>query len=398
VEIKHIDFLEILLEKRELYPFYEKVVNTISQKTIYNKENNGAQAETYNTIYFINDVPNYLNAEIPTANKKIKSSKVLRYEGFIINLKKYKDIGEYLNSNFSSKSRSKFRTYQKRLEMCFNIKYKMYCGDISKEHYNYLFDEFREILKRRFQQKQAVNEDLKRWDYYHKLAYPMILEKKASLFVIYDREKPINICLNFIYDKIIFGYIRTFDIDYSKFNIGFIDMIEQVNWCLQNDIEIFDLLKGDFDYKRRWADSIYNYETHIIYNPQFFNTKKAAVIKTFKIKKYYQLLHLFKKWNLHLLYRKFKIYKYNKSKSEDNDRPGAQIVIDNKPDIPLDEKLLPVNLDNPEYVFLKKPVYDFLYSCSEPLSSICISKFNSNYNSYLIEGKKSIQKITINNT
>ena len=53
--------------------------------------------------------------------------------------------------------------------------------------------------------------------FYRDVALPMILEKKASLFVVYEDSNPIALRLNYFSENTLFHAITTFDIDYSKF-------------------------------------------------------------------------------------------------------------------------------------------------------------------------------------
>ncbi len=63
------------------------------------------------------------------------------------------------------------------------------------------------------------------------MAYPLILEKKASLFVIYNKETPMAITYNYHTEDTLIDAITVFDIDYSKFNIGYVNNLKLLNWC-----------------------------------------------------------------------------------------------------------------------------------------------------------------------
>ena len=116
----------------------------------------------------------------------------------LILLKNYKNTEDYLKQKFSAGRRSKFRTYQKRLKTCFNIEYKTYFGNISKDEYEMLFKAFHDMTKKRFLEKNIQNYDLSRWHIYHEIAYPLINSKEAVLFVVFSDGEPISICLNFV--------------------------------------------------------------------------------------------------------------------------------------------------------------------------------------------------------
>ncbi len=63
---------------------------------------------------------------------------------------------------------------------------------------------------------------------------------------MYHDKNPISIGLNLINGKLIYRYIKAYDVDYSKFYIGLIDIVKQLEWCFERKFEIFDLLKGDY--------------------------------------------------------------------------------------------------------------------------------------------------------
>ena len=72
----------------------------------------------------------------------------------------------------------------------------------------------------------------------------MILEKKATLFIIYDGEKPIGIMLNFMSNNILFGTMSVFDIAYAKYNVSSVNIMKLIEWCLNNHIKFLDFQRG----------------------------------------------------------------------------------------------------------------------------------------------------------
>ncbi len=94
----------------------------------------------------------------------------------------------------------------------------------------------------------------------------MILNKQASLFVIYDGKDAININLNMHVKNTVFLFITTYDIDYSKFRLGNTNWMMQLDWFLKNNIEIVDFSKGNIEYKKRWANKEYDFEYHLFYD------------------------------------------------------------------------------------------------------------------------------------
>ena len=75
------------------------------------------------------------------------------------------------------------------LEACFSISYKLYHGELEKEVYYDVFDALRNMIKKRFQERKETHKEMWRWEALKQNTYQQILNKQASLFVIYDGTK-----------------------------------------------------------------------------------------------------------------------------------------------------------------------------------------------------------------
>ena len=93
----------------------------------------------------------------------------------------------------------------------------------------------------------------------------LINKNKASLYVAYNGEKPIFISLNYHFDKILFGYVSSYDIDYGKFSLGQICIYKHIEWCLSNGYIMFELGWGDLEYKKWWSNNTYTFKSEVIY-------------------------------------------------------------------------------------------------------------------------------------
>lgn len=385
-----LDVLSTSLERKEVLPVYNSIVNSITNKTIYKRKN--PLIKTSNHFYCIYDFPGYLSGYVTEKGWKLKT--INTYNGSLILLKNYKNVDEYLKNKFSAGRRSKFRTYQKRLEACFNIEYKTYFGNIARDEYELLFEAFREMTKKRFLEKKIQNYDLSRWHVYYDIAYPLINSNEAALFVIFSDKKPISICLNFVRDKTIYGYLRTYDTDYSKFYLGFTDFIKQLDWCFKNKIEIFDLLKGSYPYKMRLVDTQYNFQKHVLYNSKSLLTTVSANINIVKTQAFYALVKVLKLFNVNKLYYKYIHYKYRNRELKEIKNEAKKIEIINGFKITDNDALLELNINNNSISFLKRYVFDFLYSNKEFIDNVKVFKLKNEVNSFLIKGDKSTRKIT----
>ncbi|TGV03939.1 GNAT family N-acetyltransferase [Flavivirga rizhaonensis] len=383
VKPENINFLNAFLEKREALPIYNSLTNTISKKTTHKST---AACTIPKNMYCINDFPSYLKGDIPDNAWKVKT--INTYKGSLILLKNYKNTNDYLKKKFKTPKR--FRIYQNKLETCFNIEYKTYYGNISRENHDYLFSVFQKMLENRFLEKKIKNHDLSRWDTYHQIAYPLINTKKAVLFVIYSDNKPISFYLNLLKDETIYGYVKSYDIDYSKFSIGFINFIQQLRWCFDNNIEVYDLLKGSYPYKNKLIDNEFYYQKHVIYNSKSLIAAISANIIIAKTQVFYAIINILKKLNIDIWYHNFLSFLHkSKIKSDSQD-----IIVTNHSQIDSKEQLIKVDLNDESQSFLKKIVYTFLYHNKESLRTVELFKLKNKTKTYLIKGKKQTQKIT----
>src|SRR5690606_33258209 len=241
--------------------------------------------------FLVYDVPEFFNVNTSITNKRLKIHKIKQYKGFLIDLKAHKNFDEYMLSTFKKSSRYKLNKYKKRLELCFNIKYKMLYGkETPKEEYDFVFEKFKELLEKRFSEKKVNNNNLnpKEWNFYYDVVYPMILEKKASLFVIYDGDIPIGVTLNYFSEDTVFDAITVFDIDYAKFHLGSVTIMKLIEWTIDNKFRYFDFSKGYFDYKKRWANKEYDFEYHLYYDKSSIlsSTLARSIASYFKFKQY----------------------------------------------------------------------------------------------------------------
>ena len=193
-----------------------------------------------------------------------------------------------------------------------------------------------------------------------------------------------------------YSYIRGFDVDYSKFYPGFVDFVIQIKWAFDNKIEVFDLLKGHYEYKNRLINLEYHFQRQIIYNRKSFISKLIAKFLKWRIIIFYFLVHLFKKIKVHLIYHEV-MKLYDRKKIARNSLEKKYIV--EKLDYPqIDEELNSIDISIEENNFLRRPIYDFLYSARESLDNIKVFPLKDRQDSYLIKGTDQQRLITFPNS
>ncbi|WP_430969163.1 GNAT family N-acetyltransferase [Spongiimicrobium sp. 2-473A-2-J] len=386
-----IDFLNVFLERRDLAPLFKKVGNTLVNRTIFERplEYEGTPGEKTLLIF---DVPSYLKAT-PGLGPDTKTYIANAYKGSTIHLANYLDLEDYLKKRFSAKRRAQLASYERRIQTSFNITGRFFYGPMEKETFERLFDAFYHMLDRRFQEKATQNEDIPHWDKYREMAYPLIQDKKACLSVIYDDQRPISMSLNLIHDKIIFGYMKSHDTDYSKFSLGFLDLKNMLQWCFDNGFEVFDFLKGEYSYKSKWTDGEYYFQRYIVCPSASLSKRLYARVLYLKIRGFYSLVRFLKRVKIHLIYHRYKALKYrlthNSTTAYDN---SIQVAV--AKEVPPPESRITVPWERQEFSFLRKPVYDFLYTYKEHRRHIEVIRTPNVDNSYLVLGKNGAQRLT----
>ncbi len=390
-KVKKITFLKAFTEN-SLPPICSKI---IYGEKIYDNTNSVLDVDLKKQVIMFKDVSDYLDIELLEQSENVVVNKIKTIKGHLIELHLFSNIKEYLESNFKSKSRSSFRRYESRLKTCFNIRYVSYYGHIEKQEYDRLFVVLKEILVKRFTEKQEYNYELQHLEGYHDVLFDMILEKRANLFVIYDRCKPISIRINMCKKKLVYYILSGYDIDYSKFHLGFIDMLKNIEWCINNNFEIYDLLKGYDYYKSKWTTKTHNYYNHIIYNSSSITNSLIGQCLAAKDIIKYKSYRFLKTYNLHTKYKNIKRLAFGISTPAYKKKlPIVQIENDAKNTT----QTIEINIDNDnKYAFLRKPVYNLLFLNNESINNVTISKLVDSESTFKIQFKNKNKLLKINN-
>jgi hypothetical protein len=367
--------------KHPRLPLYTNIGSTHTKGISY--ELCPGEPEVYsNKVFRIFDVPTFFPLHTDTRNHPgLGLHRIRQYPGFLIDLSGYKDLNAYMQASFSKSSRYKLNKYKKRLETSFNIHYSMYYGEMDKDTYRHIFSRFRSLLEKRFDEKQVSNNNLdpEEWEFYYDVAYPMILEEKACLFVVYQGDTPIAITLNYLSDSILFDAITVFDIDYAKFHLGSVSIMGLIEWCIGNGIGSLDFSKGYFDYKKRWANREYGFEYHIYYDKGSLRSRILAFI----LKRFYEFKDYLRRKQLNILFHKI-IYRLKKNRISEAAAPEFEF---RKLETAYPgEALNKVDLSVPENAFLKPVVFEYLYLYTAHINDVSVQEVLGEPHTYLLSG------------
>jgi len=376
--------------KSPLFPIYINIGRNLTKGISYSFSKENLTNENKNKVLLIYDVPEYFNIPKEEPKQNLTTDKITQYPGFLIDLKPYQDLTNYMSATFSKSSRYKLNKYKKKLESCFNIKYKMYYGEISNEEHGQIFDAFEKLLRKRFLQKEITNNNLdpKEWNFYKEVSLPMVLEKNASLFVIYDGDQIIGVTLNYIQNNTLIDAITVFDIDYSKFHLGSVNIMKLIEWCFENQFDKLDFSKGYFDYKKRWSNLQYKFEYHLIYNKNAILPKIIA----FGIKKYFIAKQFLRDKKLNERIHRFKFLL--------NNNPTKQIV---KPEFSFEDltehsadfELREISVAKEKNNSLKTALFEYLYLNNESINNLRTYKVLNTENTFIFKNKDITTKVQL---
>ncbi len=383
---RRFDFINnISFVKKSFFPVYVNVGKNLTKGISYNLSDKGKDFK--NKVFLLYDIPDYFETDVTHTFPSLKTIDSTQYPGYLVDISKYSDITEYKKSRFGKSSLAKINKYKRKLESSFDITYTLYFGDISRETYDLIFNRFKELLEKRFSDIHVHNNNLdpKEWAFYYDVIYDMILQEKASIYVIYDGDKPIAGSINYHMDQIAIGAIMAYDTDYSKFYLGFTIIHKLLEWAIDNKLDIFDFSKGKFGYKTQWSDREYYFSYRILYdNSSWIATLLASIMSL-----YFKLKNNLRERNIGTIKSKllFFIKKKGKSKAKNYNVTEFNETLNG-------QEFIKISFESKKFDYLNRITYDFLYSYSEHIKDIEIFQYVHDIKSFVIIGKSARQRVS----
>ncbi|RIV74409.1 GNAT family N-acetyltransferase [Flagellimonas aequoris] len=387
--LEKIIFLKAFLATDTFPEVVNMIEDTRDGQPIYKKSSNQKSIKAPKTIV-IQDVPSYFRLHTDSHKNKFSLKKVSTQKTYVVNLDKYTDGSEYLSKHFGAKSRSALKRYKNRLEKCFTIRYQAYYGAMERKQYDDIFGSLEGLMIRRFRQKNEQNYELQHLTEIKEDVYPRLLQKQASLFVIYANDTPISIRINMMKAKLAFYILSAFDPDYDLFRLGKLDMWQNIEWLIAQGYSKYDLLKGYGYIKEKWADTVYANELVIITDQGSLWGKSTSLflvwVNSLKIRllKFIRLLQLD---------RVIKLWK--KSRLHDQEKMDVEIIdLDEhiQTEVSLDKK----PIDPLERKKLAKAIFQLGYTLQCPIEEILVYRKNGAENEYYAHFQSNYYLLKVN--
>ena len=101
--------------------------------------------------------------------------------------------------------------------------------------------------------------DRRRCEFYHKICERMSREKKLRLFVLKTNDSIKAYRIGFVDKGIYYDWNTAFDMNCMSESVGILLCDRVVRYCCASGIKEFDFLRGEEDYKKRFATGFRNY-------------------------------------------------------------------------------------------------------------------------------------------
>lgn len=283
IKLKRHNFHYDLFEKRSVPINYQNIKGIPIE---FYEPSYASQVDDHVTI--INCVPPYLEISNKNINSKFANISRSYRLGFAMNLSESKSAIEFLKIQLGKKGYKNLRQDRQRLERDHEINYKVFHGEIDESICNELMNQLESFIRFRFKDRTEKHTALSKWSFYKETTYDQIIHKNASLFVIYQGNNPIAITLTYHYNKILNAAVASFDYNFYKYSLGKIMFVNQIEWCYDNNYELIDIGWGSLDYKIKFSNAVFKYQTHVLYpKNNVFKYITSALISWFLMFKYY---------------------------------------------------------------------------------------------------------------
>tara|TARA_R110000868_G_scaffold392315_1_gene662885 strand:- start:134 stop:1384 length:1251 start_codon:yes stop_codon:yes gene_type:complete len=397
VWLSHFGHKHKTLEFESIYPvkflrnrfrlYYYNVGKNITNGVSYVLSNN--QNDCKGKVFLIYDVLPYLRERhnLTGDHPYLKLKKAPQYKGYLTDLSGFKNFDDFFLRHFSAKSRGNIRKWDKRLKLNFKVDFKVFYGEIELEVYNHVFDNLLILIQKRWDDLGMENDILKDHDYYHELCYNMILDKTATLNVLYANDEIVAISICFASNKELFFAITSFDIDFRKYNLGHLLIMYIMNWCFETGFDIFDYSKGTYEYKTRWSNKTYVFEDHILFDR---NSIGSNLVGNYLVL-FYRMKQFLRERNVNLLYSRIKYWIHTMKFKTKKDPKILIKDLDIVDDVITKSKQ--VDKDSDDYAKLKPIICDIIFTATQPFNTVKAYKVNDEKNKFILAGDDFIKEV-----
>ncbi|KPJ59519.1 MAG: hypothetical protein AMJ46_10910 [Latescibacteria bacterium DG_63] len=172
----------------------------------------------------------------------------------------YEGLGKNLRRDVAKKTR---RLEEAGVELDFNVVTQIHEGQLR---------ELRELNRMRFEatQHRSFFLDEQRYNFVSDVAKTFNKNQWWRLFLFRSKGSLVAYRLCFAYNKTIYDWNTSYDVDYFKYSLGKILLKPVLAYCFNEGYRVFDFMAGEEDYKLKWTEKV---RTNYQFSVQKINLK-----------------------------------------------------------------------------------------------------------------------------
>ena len=148
----------VAFTKNKYIPLYTNVGKYKSCGISYQLDSSGQNEDYKGKVFLIYDIPEFFEIDSEPKSKRLGIEKIEQYEGYLVDIRDYETINDYLSNQFNSKQRHSVLRRLKKLEKDHdNISYEFYSGKLEEKQFETLFEELYSLMEQQFDLKKEKN-------------------------------------------------------------------------------------------------------------------------------------------------------------------------------------------------------------------------------------------------
>jgi CelD/BcsL family acetyltransferase involved in cellulose biosynthesis len=196
---------------------------------------------------------------------------------------------DVLMEGLSKNMRQNLRRYSRKLEREYRVELKNYDEIGSLEE---AMETFFQLHQKRWESRGdlgAFNKPLFR-NFHIDIAKCFAEKGWLRLYFLTVNDKPISTHYSFEYNQKVYYYLGGWDPEYSRYMVGSLFMMYDIEKCIQRGLKEYDMMRGIEPYKTRWTTKARKNITVSFVRKGLFPQIYSWLIKRDKIHKAYALL------------------------------------------------------------------------------------------------------------
>ncbi|MDG1572754.1 GNAT family N-acetyltransferase [Robiginitalea sp. M366] len=367
---------------RRLGPLFLSTGNRLTAGNSYTLAHAPADRTLRKKVLLVFDVPEW-ERPAPPKGFPLRCRVSTPYPGYIAELGGYADAETFMRKVIRPKSRRGITRARKRLEIAFDVDYRVRFGQAeTQKDIDQTLEDLQLLLQKRAQGHSSSHPflDADNFRVIREAVPEMIQEGKAVLMVVEANGEPAAIGLFYLHGRRLVSAIPAFDPDYALFNPGHVLTQWALEWSYSQGLEALDFSKGHYDYKARWATRKYAFQYHVWYDPRSVRATALGGALHLAFRVYGKL----RQWGINTWYHRFKGIG---SPGKEQPPPRLQLLAQE-----LSGSASP-DLSEKEIRKLRPALFQYAYHYQQPVSGLSLYKTEGAKPEYYIDGRQATCRV-----